>query len=163
MNEIGQTRFEQKLNDILGTGDINAALDTIDDGEPQKTQLPSTVDYKEITTEIENNENLSKDFVDDYKHSRNTLYGLIERGTVALEGALIIARESEHPRAFEVCSTLMREISNTTSQLLKLQEKLSSGGKEPPAITKQVNNQTNIYLSKDSDVKEINKFLDSLE
>lgn len=159
MNNIGETHFEQKLNSILGA-DINNALDDLDGGEPEKLQLPVTVEYKEVSTVVDDNQELSKDLVDDYKHVRNTLYGLIERGTVALEGALIIARESEHPKAFEVCSTLMRDISTTAKDLLKLQEKLTTG---PQSIGTQVNKQTNIYLSNDSDPKTINKFLDDLE
>ena len=38
----------------------------------------------------------------DYKYTRDTLYGLVERGQDAIEGILDLAKESEHPRTYEV-------------------------------------------------------------
>ena len=39
----------------------------------------------------------------DFQYARENLYNLIERGQDGLEELLEIAKQSEHPRAFEVC------------------------------------------------------------
>ena len=44
----------------------------------------------------------------DYKYTRNTLYGLVERGQDAIEGILDLAKESEHPRTYEVAGQLIK-------------------------------------------------------
>ena len=44
---------------------------------------------------------------DDYEYSRETYYDLIEKGKDALEDMINVARESEHPRAFEVLSGMI--------------------------------------------------------
>lgn len=164
MNANGETKFEERLNKILtGEGQVNEILDNLED-EDQKTQIPDTVEYANVPTVIDAAPNeLNQDTVDDYKHARNTLYGLIERGTVALEGSLIIARESEHPRAYEVASTLMKNISEITKDLLELQKSL----KPEIKIGKQVNQQNNYYTSPDggsgSESKDITALLDGLD
>jgi len=38
----------------------------------------------------------------DYEYSRDTYYNLLEKGKESLELMIEVARESEHPRAFEV-------------------------------------------------------------
>ena len=38
----------------------------------------------------------------DYEYSRDTYYELIEKGRESLDFMIEVARESEHPRAFEV-------------------------------------------------------------
>ena len=38
----------------------------------------------------------------DYEKSRDTYYDLIDKGKDALDMMMEVARESEHPRAFEV-------------------------------------------------------------
>ena len=43
---------------------------------------------------------------DDYDYSRETYYDLIEKGRESLDLMIEVARESEHPRAFEVLSNI---------------------------------------------------------
>ena len=42
----------------------------------------------------------------DYEYSRDTYYELLEKGKMSLETMMEVARESEHPRAFEVLSNM---------------------------------------------------------
>ena len=44
----------------------------------------------------------------DYDYSRETYYELIEKGKDALENMIEVARESEHPRAYEVLSGMIK-------------------------------------------------------
>ena len=66
----------------------------------------------------------SGDLGEDYQYARDNLYNLIERGNDALEGILELAKEMEHPRAYEVASGLIKTVSDTTMELLRMQKEL---------------------------------------
>lgn len=165
MNDRQQTRFEERLSQIIGAeDDVSKALDSLD-GEVSHSNLPTVVEYDDVPTKVESSENLPADLLDDYTFSRKILYGLISRGIVALEGASIVARESEHPKAFEVVATLMNNISHMTKDLLDLQKPLKTGGGTgKQTIAKQVNIQQNFNGPEgvQGGVKEINQLLDDL-
>ena len=56
----------------------------------------------------------------DYNYSRETYYDLIEKGKSALDDMIEVARESEHPRAFEVLSGMIKNISDVNDRLMIL-------------------------------------------
>lgn len=164
MNDRQTTRFEERLNQIVGAeSDVAKALDELDD-ETSHSNLPTVVEYDDVPTKVEESEALPPDLLDDYAFSRKILYGLINRGIVALEGASIVARESEHPKAFEVVATIMNNISGMTKDLLDLQKPLKAGGgtSNKQTITKQVNIQINGQDAMEGGVKDINALLDDL-
>lgn len=137
---MSKTNFESRLDKIISAeGDISAALDELDTEEPR--QLPEVVEFDNVPSVIEENETVSKDAVDDYKFTRNVLYGLINRGAVALEGSLMIARESEHPRAYEVSANIMKTLAEMSKDLLTLQDSIKP--KTKLNVGKQINVQNN--------------------
>ena len=62
------------------------------------------------------------DVQDDYEFSRNTLKDLISTGMISLDALAELARESEHPRAFEVLSRSIKDIGDVTDKLMSLQK-----------------------------------------
>ena len=60
----------------------------------------------------------------DYEYTRGELYSLIDQGQEAVRGALEVAQESGHPRAYEVAGQLIKTQSEVAQNLLDLQEKL---------------------------------------
>ena len=56
----------------------------------------------------------------DFQYARENLYNLIERGTDGLEELLEIAKQSEHPRAFEVVQQTIVQLTTTNKELLNL-------------------------------------------
>lgn len=66
----------------------------------------------------------SDDQKKDYEYSRSQLYNLISKGQEALDGALEVAQESGHPRAYEVAVNAMKQVADTTDKLLDLQKKM---------------------------------------
>jgi hypothetical protein len=60
----------------------------------------------------------------DYEYTRGNLYNLIEKGQEAVQGALEVAQESGHPRAFEVAVNAMKQVSDMTDKLIDLQKKM---------------------------------------
>lgn len=60
----------------------------------------------------------------DYEYTRDNLYNLIDKGQEAVQGALEVAQESGHPRAFEVAVNAMKQVSDMTDKLIDLQKKM---------------------------------------
>ena len=59
----------------------------------------------------------------DYNYSRQTYYDLIEKGRESLDLIIEVARESEHPRAFEVLSGMIKNVSEVNDKLMDLNKK----------------------------------------
>ena len=79
----------------------------------------------------------------DYNYSRETYYELIEKGKDALDNMIDVARESEHPRAYEVLAGLLKNVSDVNDKLMELNKKQKA--LEQQNETKQVENQQNNY------------------
>lgn len=73
---------------------------------------------------------IDKDIKDDYEFSRATYKELIQTGTKSLDILAELARESEHPRAFEVLSQAIKNIGDTTDKLMSLQKAKKELNKE---------------------------------
>ena len=58
----------------------------------------------------------------DADYSRSNYYNLIEKGNEALEGILEVAKESQHPRAYEVAANMIKNLSDVTEKLMILQK-----------------------------------------
>ena len=59
----------------------------------------------------------------DYNTTRANLHQLLQQGQDALIHSLEVAKQSEHPRAFEVVGNLMKHLSDINHQLLDLHKK----------------------------------------
>lgn len=67
---------------------------------------------------------IDSDVVDnDFEYSRRTYYDLIEKGNDALEEMMEVAKSLEHPRAFEVVSGMIKNISDVNDRLMDLHKK----------------------------------------
>ena len=53
----------------------------------------------------------------DYEYTRGELYSLIDQGQEAVRGALEVAQESGHPRAYEVAVAAMKHVADMTEKL----------------------------------------------
>tara|TARA_B100000287_G_scaffold186799_2_gene176637 strand:+ start:3620 stop:4015 length:396 start_codon:yes stop_codon:yes gene_type:complete len=71
-----------------------------------------------------------EDVDNDYKYARENLYGVIEKGTEALDNLIDLAKASEHPRAFEVVSQLTKTLVDANKDLLEIQKKVKDLKKE---------------------------------
>lgn len=105
------TKIDDKVNEILGISPENKptleSLVKIDN-----PSVPRVEDKNK--TDIEN----------DYKFSRDNYYDLIQKGQEAIEGILEIAKEGQHPRAYEVAGQLITNVAQTVDKLQDLQKKL---------------------------------------
>tara|TARA_Y100000816_G_scaffold216365_1_gene161550 strand:- start:117 stop:536 length:420 start_codon:yes stop_codon:yes gene_type:complete len=80
------------------------------------------------------------DIDNDYKYQRENFYNLIERGQDAIDGILDIAKESDHPRTYEVAGNLIKQVAEVTEKLGDLQEKMRKLKEVPNTAPKNVTN-----------------------
>ena len=85
----------------------------------------------------------------DYKYSRENFYNLIERGQDAITGILDLAKESEHPRTYEVAGQLIKTVSEVTERLADLQQKMQQLKEVPDKGPKSVTNALFIGSTKE--------------
>ena len=81
-----------------------------------------------------------QDSDNDYKYQRENFYQLVERGQDAIDGILDLAREGEHPRAYEVAGNLIKQVADVTEKLGDLQAKMKKLKEVPNQGPKNVTN-----------------------
>jgi hypothetical protein len=79
-----------------------------------------------------------KDIESDYEYQRQNFYNLVEKGTAAIDGILLLAKESEHPRTYEVAGNLIKQVSEVAEKLGDLQEKMKKLSEVPNTAPKNV-------------------------
>ena len=95
---------------------------------------------------------IDKDVKDDYEFSRKTYKDLIYSGTRSMDVLSELAIESEHPRAFEVLSQTIKNISDVTKNLMDLQkQKKDLTQEEREEATKVTNN--NVFVGSTTDLQ----------
>lgn len=90
-----------------------------------EVSVPTVVEKPPLpTVKVESavSKGLEVDLDADYLESRQTYKELIEKGNQAIDHLLAIASESEHPRAFEVVATLIKNTSEANEKLLNMQK-----------------------------------------
>ena len=85
----------------------------------------------------------------DYKYSRENFYSLVERGQDAIDGILEVAKEGEHPRAYEVVGQLIKNVAEVTEKLVDLQDKMKKLKEVPDHAPKNVTNALFIGSTKE--------------
>ena len=76
----------------------------------------------------------------DFETGRKNLYNLIDKGNEAIDGILELAKEGEHPRAYEVAGQRIKTVSEVSQNLLDLQDKLKKVKEVPNNAPKNVTN-----------------------
>jgi len=128
------TKFEDNMEEIF---DIDVSEET------KSTEI------------VEKEENV--DATKDYEYTRGELYRLIEQGQEAVQGALEVAQESGHPRAFEVAVNAMKQVADMSDKLIDLQQKMKNLNKDED--TKGPSSVTNnaIFLGSTAELQKMLK------
>lgn len=80
---------------------------------------------------------------DDYSQIRNNLKDIIKRGTEAIDGILLVASETNQPRAYEVVATLIKSVADVNKDLLTMHKQMQDiKGDQPknPTTSNVTNN-----------------------
>lgn len=96
---------------------LNDNLSEIFDVEPiQATEVLPAV---QLTTEL-----VVGDEVDtDSAIARNNIKSLLDKGSGAIDNLLLVAQESEHPRAYEVAANFIKTLADLNKDLLEIQKR----------------------------------------
>ena len=120
------SKLEDNVNEILGIEKKENSVQVSDFEQP--APVPRKID--ENKTDIDN----------DYTHSRDNYYNLIDKGNQAIDGILDIAKEGQHPRAYEVAGQLIGQVAQTVDKLQDLQKKLKDLKEIPKTANTQIKN-----------------------
>jgi hypothetical protein len=89
----------------------------------------------------------------DAHYSRANYYNLIEKGNEALDGILEVARESQHPRAYEVAANMIKNLSDVTEKLMILQKQQQElKPKEQIAAPTNINVDKAVFVGSTADL-----------
>ncbi|QIN96905.1 terminase small subunit [Synechococcus phage S-H34] len=86
---------------------------------------------------------------DDYQYARGQLHNIIEKMQMTLDGALEVAQESDHPRAFEVAFNGAKHLADVVDKLQDLHAKEKKISEEQSGGGSSVNHGTvnNVYMT----------------
>ena len=106
------SNIDDKLNEVL-----NIAEEVL---EAKEEKNPLEIVSEKPVAVIPEGDDVETDF----ETGRGELYRLLEKGNEAIDGILSLAKEGEHPRAYEVAGQLIKTQSELAQNLLDLQDKL---------------------------------------
>lgn len=98
----------------------------------------------------------------DYQYARDNFYNVIEKGTDALEQMLDLAKASEHPRAYEVVSTIMKTLVDANKDLVSMSDKKAEEQKAEEGPSNQVTNN-NLFVGSTAELQQMLKDMRSDE
>ncbi len=99
---------------------LNDNLSEIFDIEPM--EQPEVLPAVKPTTEI-----VASDEVEtDAALARKNIKGLLDKGGAAIDNLLLVAQESEHPRAYEVAANFIKTLGDLNKDLLEIQKQKQS-------------------------------------
>ena len=91
----------------------------------------------------------------DYERVRRDLFDLAGQGDEAIELMLELARESEHPRAFEVLGQLIKNNAEIGEKILKLHKRKKDQDKEDkPALTHK-GDTNNVFIGSTAELQKM--------
>ena len=126
-------------------------LDEILDIEEPTAEL---VEKKPDTLIVKRDKTL-EDVDSDYKYQRENFYNLIERGQDAIDGILEVAKQSDHPRSYEVAGNLISQVADITEKLGKLQASMKRLKEVPSNAPKSVTNA--LYVGSTAELQKLLK------
>ena len=111
--------LEENMEELL-----NIDAEVVEDPKPVKKEREADKD----------------DRTQDYEYTRGELYTLISKGQEAVQGALEVAQESGHPRAYEVAVAAMKHVADMTEKLQALHKNMKDLDEEKKKVTNVTNN-----------------------
>lgn len=115
------SKFQENMEDIFDIEPVEAETEIVSDKPP-----------------IQNADDIDAD----YKYARTELYELIQKGQVAIDELIEVARSSNHPRAYEVAFQGIKNVADITDKLADLQKKMKDIRSEDKKSTPTTVNNT---------------------
>jgi hypothetical protein len=122
--------------------------------------IPTEKTPAPVPVVIQNRESntMETDLDDDYNAARKNLKDLVSKGNVAIEQLMAIATDTEHPRAFEVVATLIKNTAEANEKLLMIQrETRNMKGLNNKSASSSVNVDKAIFVGSTSELSKLIK------
>ena len=137
----------EAIDKPLSTKDVDDKLNEVFEITPTVEKLPIT----KVTPQKKEDDDSDTDF----QYSRENLYNIIERGSDAMDGLLEIAKETEHPRAYEVVGQLIDKLTNANKELIGLHKTMQTVKDD---LVKSPQNVTNaLFVGSTADLQKLLK------
>lgn len=130
---------------------IDDKLSEVFDVEPmeQVDALPAVKDEEHLP--VQTGEKIESD----YDHSRDNLRSLLVQGQEALTHALEVAKQSEHPRAFEVVGQLVKQLADVNQQLLDVHTQKKKLDEPKKGEQSKVTNNNAIFVGSTAELNKL--------
>lgn len=99
---------------------------------------------------------------DDHEYARGNLYNLIEKGQEAINDILDVAKQTNHPRAYEVAGNLIKNVADITDKLLESQRKLKEISEDKSSKVPNIVNNS-LFVGSTSELQKMLKQINSEE
>jgi hypothetical protein len=96
----------------------------------------------------------------DFEYARENLKKVIDSGHDALDNMLEIAKQSEHPRAFEVVNQIMKTMADAQKDLLELKQRQQKINGEDKTAPQNVTNA--LFVGSTAELQKIVKGKDNV-
>jgi hypothetical protein len=125
---------------------LNEKLSEALDIEPIEI-IESTTEIVEVNNAVD----------DDAEFARCNIRSLIEKGNVAMDQLLHVAKESEHPRAYEVAAGLIKNLSELNKDLLEIQKRRKDLSPQEAASVKNLNVDKAVFVGSTAELVKLLK------
>lgn len=105
------SNFEKSMEQIFDVAPIQKIQELVPADKPETLPAVSPEDLK-------------VDLADAYEQTKSNLQDLIDQGKEAMNEILQIAKDGQHPRAFEVYGTLLKNVVDANKELLAVQKQM---------------------------------------
>ena len=89
----------------------------------------------------------------DFEYARQIYHDLLAKGSESMEEMMEVARATEHPRAFEVLSNMMKNISDINGNLMDMHKKKKDFEQKDQKALPQGQTTNNVFVGSTSDLQ----------
>ena len=89
----------------------------------------------------------------DFEYARQVYHDLLAKGSESMEEMMEVARATEHPRAFEVLSNMMKNISDINGNLMDMHKKKKDFEQKDQKTLPQGQTTNNVFVGSTSDLQ----------
>jgi hypothetical protein len=118
--------------------------------EEPKAQVPAVIPPAPVPVVLDDQAMIDADA----DKARRTISALIDKSIDSLNELIRVAKDSEHPRAYEVVATMIKTTADISKDLLEIQKKKAElrPGDDEPASKTQIGTQQNIFVGSTNDL-----------
>ena len=110
--------------------------------------VPKAIQKVKPVVEVDKDADREKD----YTYARSQLYNIVDKMQESLNGAMEVAQQSEHPRAFEVCFQGAKHAADVVDKIADLHKKMNDLEKDDPKPQTTQNVQNNMFVGSTADL-----------